>query len=122
MEKTKHQPTLIPPTTTPPRAASTPTPLINRPFLLLVRAYQVTLSPLMGGHCRFHPTCSRYAAEALQNLPLHRALWLTTRRIFRCHPFGGSGYDPVPLPSSPPQQPSPSPQPPPDPPPNPQEN
>lgn len=101
MAKKNQQPTLTPPTPTHPHAPSARTPLINRPFLLLVRAYQATLSPLMGGHCRFHPTCSRYAAEALQTLPLHRALWLTTRRIFRCHPFGGSGYDPVPFPDLP---------------------
>ncbi len=67
-------------------------------WLLLgfVRLYQVTLSPLMGGHCRFHPTCSRYAAEAIQTHGGLKGGWLALRRILRCHPFGGSGYDPVP--------------------------
>ena len=65
-------------------------------LLGVVRLYQVTLSPLMGGHCRFQPTCSRYAAEAIQTHGGLKGGWLALRRILRCHPFGGSGYDPVP--------------------------
>jgi uncharacterized protein len=68
------------------------------PFILLIRIYQVTLSPLMGGQCRFRPTCSEYAIEAYRLHNPLRASWLTLRRLARCHPFGGHGYDPVPLP------------------------
>lgn len=66
------------------------------PLLVLVRLYRVTLSPLMGGHCRFHPSCSRYAEEALRTHGALRGSWLSARRLLRCHPFGGSGFDPVP--------------------------
>ncbi len=69
-----------------------------RALILLVRGYQAALSPLMGGHCRFDPTCSRYAIEALRTHGALRGGWLTTRRVCRCHPLGGSGYDPVPPP------------------------
>lgn len=74
--------------------------LASGPFILLIRVYQVFLGPLMGGHCRFEPTCSRYAIEAYQRHGPIRGTWLTLRRLFRCHPFGGHGYDPVPLPPS----------------------
>jgi len=66
------------------------------PLILLVRLYQVTLGPLMGGHCRFHPTCSEYSIEAMRRHGPWRGSWLTVRRILRCHPFGGCGLDPVP--------------------------
>jgi len=62
----------------------------------LVTLYRWFLSPWLGGHCRFHPSCSEYALEALQCHRPGRALWLILRRLGRCHPFGGSGYDPVP--------------------------
>lgn len=64
--------------------------------ILAVRGYQVTLGPLMGGQCRFHPTCSVYAIEAYRAWGPARGTWLTLRRLLRCHPFGGSGFDPVP--------------------------
>ena len=67
-----------------------------RLLALPVRAYRLVLSPWVGMHCRYLPTCSAYALEALA---LHGALrggWLTLRRIGRCHPFGRSGHDPVP--------------------------
>jgi uncharacterized protein len=67
-----------------------------RPLILLVRCYQVTLGPLMGGHCRFQPTCSHYAIDALREHGALRGGWLAMRRLLRCHPFGGCGYDPVP--------------------------
>ncbi len=61
-----------------------------------VRAYQWFISPLLGPNCRYEPTCSAYAIEALQDHGLLRGGWLTMRRLLRCHPWGGSGYDPVP--------------------------
>lgn len=66
------------------------------PLVALVRLYQVTLGPLMGGHCRFTPSCSHYALEALREHGAVRGSWLTVRRLARCHPLGGWGYDPVP--------------------------
>jgi uncharacterized protein len=62
----------------------------------LVRLYQASLSIFLGGHCRFQPTCSEYSIEALRTHGALRGSWLTVRRILRCHPFGGHGYDPVP--------------------------
>lgn len=70
--------------------------ILIAPFVLLIRLYQWILSPLLGPKCRFTPTCSHYAAEALQRHGLLRGLWLSVRRIGRCHPWGGSGHDPVP--------------------------
>lgn len=60
------------------------------------RAYKLTLSPLIGNQCRFLPTCSDYAAQALIDHGPVRGGWLTVRRLCRCHPWGGSGFDPVP--------------------------
>jgi putative membrane protein insertion efficiency factor len=77
----------------PPRA-----PLSAWPFLLAIRVYWFTLSPLIGGQCRFEPTCSRYGAEAYRRYGALRGTLLTARRILRCHPFHPGGYDPVPLP------------------------
>ena len=62
----------------------------------LVRAYQLALSPFAGGACRFHPTCSEYAMEAITTHGLARGGWLAIRLVSRCHPFGGHGLDPVP--------------------------
>ena len=62
----------------------------------LIRLYQLTLSPYMGRQCRYTPTCSNYAIEALQKHGLLYGSWLAIRRILRCAPWGGSGYDPVP--------------------------
>ena len=62
----------------------------------LIRLYQFTLSPYMGRQCRYTPTCSNYAIEALQKHGLLRGGWLAVKRILRCAPWGGSGYDPVP--------------------------
>ncbi len=66
------------------------------PLIWLVRFYQVTLGLVMGGHCRFHPTCSEYSIQALRMHGAIKGGWLTVRRILRCHPFGGHGFDPVP--------------------------
>lgn len=62
----------------------------------LVRGYQATLSRIVGGHCRFEPSCSRYSIEALRAHGAARGVWLTIRRLLRCHPWGGQGHDPVP--------------------------
>lgn len=62
----------------------------------LVKVYQYTISPLMAANCRYQPTCSAYAIEALRTHGPLRGGWLTVRRLGRCHPFGGFGYDPVP--------------------------
>ncbi len=67
-----------------------------KPFIGLVRLYRVAISPWLGSNCRFQPTCSTYAIEALQRHGIGRGGWLALRRIARCHPWGASGYDPVP--------------------------
>ncbi|MDO9532702.1 MAG: membrane protein insertion efficiency factor YidD [Deltaproteobacteria bacterium] len=64
--------------------------------LLIIRAYQVLISPLFPSSCRFAPTCSQYAAEALSRHGVWRGLGLTLRRFCRCHPFHPGGWDPVP--------------------------
>ena len=70
--------------------------IVAFPLILLVRFYQVCISPLKPPSCRFTPTCSQYAIEALRKHGPLKGLYLTVRRILRCHPWGGSGYDPVP--------------------------
>lgn len=62
----------------------------------LVKGYQVFISPLLLPSCRFQPTCSQYAIEALDRHGALKGAWLATRRICRCHPFSPGGYDPVP--------------------------
>lgn len=69
---------------------------VNLPFIALLWLYRLVLGPLMGGKCRFVPTCSRYALDAYRAHDPLRATWLTGRRLLRCHPWGGGGYDPVP--------------------------
>lgn len=66
------------------------------PFIILIRAYQYIISPLTPPSCRFVPTCSQYSIEALMKHGLAKGLYLSIRRILRCHPWGGQGYDPVP--------------------------
>jgi hypothetical protein len=62
----------------------------------LVRAYQVALSPLLPGSCRYMPSCSQYAIEAVERFGAARGSWLAARRLLRCNPFGSHGHDPVP--------------------------
>lgn len=64
---------------------------------LLIRIYQWTVSPLLGPTCRFHPSCSNYALEAINRFGILRGGWLTVRRLGRCHPWHPGGFDPVPL-------------------------
>lgn len=64
--------------------------------VVFIRLYQLLVSPLLGPRCRFHPSCSRFAAEALGEHGVVRGTWLAVRRIGRCHPFHPGGYDPVP--------------------------
>jgi putative membrane protein insertion efficiency factor len=63
---------------------------------LPIKAYRHTLAPFLGVNCRFAPSCSAYAIEALAKHGAARGLWLGARRVSRCHPWGGDGYDPVP--------------------------
>jgi len=70
-----------------------------------VRVYQVALSPLIGRQCRFLPTCSHYAVEAIERHGSMKGGWLAAKRIARCHPFAAAGYDPVPGTVSPPPAP-----------------
>ena len=66
------------------------------PLLILIRGYQLIISPLLGSNCRFMPTCSEYAMESLKSYGLIKGFYLTIKRIGKCHPWGGHGYDPIP--------------------------
>ena len=63
---------------------------------ILIRAYQLALSPLLGPRCRFYPSCSHYALEAIESHGALRGSWMSAKRICRCHPFNPGGFDPVP--------------------------
>ncbi|MGB0601104.1 MAG: membrane protein insertion efficiency factor YidD [Flavobacteriaceae bacterium] len=66
------------------------------PLVLLIKGYQLLISPLLPPSCRYQPTCSQYAKEALNKYGLFKGGWLAVKRISKCHPWGGSGYDPIP--------------------------
>jgi uncharacterized protein len=66
------------------------------PFVLLIKGYQSFLSPLLPPSCRYEPTCSQYTLEALKKFGLFKGGWLGIKRIAKCHPWGGSGFDPIP--------------------------
>ena len=70
--------------------------ILSWPFILLIRFYQGAISPFLPNLCRYTPTCSQYALEAFRKHGPIKGLYLTIRRLLRCHPWGGSGYDPVP--------------------------
>ena len=70
--------------------------LINFIFILPIKIYQLVLSPLIGPSCRFNPTCSHYAIQAITKYGALKGLYLALKRIIRCHPWGESGNDPVP--------------------------
>ncbi len=65
-------------------------------IILIIKTYQITLSPLLGSNCRFHPTCSEYTIQAVNEHGVYRGLILGVKRILKCHPLGPKGYDPVP--------------------------
>lgn len=69
---------------------------MKRILIAMIRFYQTSISPLTPPACRFTPTCSQYTLEAIQKYGALRGSWLGLKRIMRCHPWGGSGYDPVP--------------------------
>ena len=70
--------------------------LLSLPLILLIKLYQWIISPWLGKSCRYTPTCSHYGVEALKKYGPFKGLWLTLKRVARCHPWGGHGYDPVP--------------------------
>lgn len=70
--------------------------MLAKLMLALIRFYQYAISPLIPPRCRFTPTCSQYAVEAVQKYGALKGGWLAAKRIARCHPFGGCGHDPVP--------------------------
>jgi putative membrane protein insertion efficiency factor len=70
--------------------------VVSRLLSLLIRSYRYGLSPSLGMHCRFHPSCSAYALEALERHGAVRGLWLVFARLARCHPWHPGGHDPVP--------------------------
>lgn len=70
--------------------------LIKKIFILPIRLYQYSISPLLGAHCRHTPTCSQYTIEAIDEWGVVKGIWLGIKRIARCHPWGTNGYDPVP--------------------------
>ena len=66
------------------------------PFIFLIRFYQLVISPIIGSNCRYLPTCSEYSIESFKSFGLIKGLYLTIKRIGKCHPLGGHGYDPIP--------------------------
>lgn len=74
--------------------------MLNRilifPLVVLIRFYQYAISPWLGNNCRYQPTCSHYTLDALKVHGIFKGSWLAAKRIASCHPWGGSGYDPVP--------------------------
>jgi putative membrane protein insertion efficiency factor len=69
---------------------------MKRILLAIIRFYRTSVSPLTASHCKYIPTCSQYAIEAIRKHGPFKGMYLAVRRILRCHPWGGSGYDPVP--------------------------
>ncbi len=78
---------------------------VKQLLILMVRAYQAALGPLLGGACKFHPSCSQYAVEALERHGAGRGAQLAARRLWRCRPLVAGGYDPVPEESESAEQP-----------------
>lgn len=70
--------------------------ILSFPFIVLIKFYQYIISPAIGPKCRYTPTCSHYSLEAFKKYGPVKGFWLSVKRISKCHPWGGSGYDPVP--------------------------
>ena len=70
--------------------------IIQRILIYIIRLYQISISPFLGSNCRYNPTCSNYCIESFEKHNISYAIYLSCKRILRCHPFSGSGYDPVP--------------------------
>jgi uncharacterized protein len=70
--------------------------ILSLPFIGLIKIYQLIISPILGPKCRYTPSCSHYAVQALKKYGVFKGSWLAVKRIARCHPWGGHGYDPVP--------------------------
>ena len=71
--------------------------ILSFPFIMLIRFYQLAISPWLGkSKCRYTPTCSQYGLEAFKKYGPFKGLWLTTKRVISCNPWGGHGFDPVP--------------------------
>ncbi|MBV1950929.1 MAG: membrane protein insertion efficiency factor YidD [Cycloclasticus sp.] len=71
---------------------------MSKVFILIIKFYRLFISPVIASRCRFYPTCSAYALQAFEEYKPHKALYLSTHRILRCHPFCKGGVDPLPLP------------------------
>lgn len=70
--------------------------ILSLPLIAVIRVYQYAISPMLGSRCRFYPSCSEYAVEALQQHGVFKGSWLALKRIGRCHPWHPGGHDPVP--------------------------
>src|SRR5882762_3669486 len=81
--------------------------VLKRLFIFPIRLYQASISPLLGAHCRHIPSCSQYTIEAIQEWGVVKGIWLGSKRIARCHPWGTSGFDPVPAKNKNKQRPNP---------------
>ncbi|MGL9735082.1 MAG: membrane protein insertion efficiency factor YidD [Symbiopectobacterium sp.] len=68
----------------------------SRLLIGLIRGYQLVISPLLGPHCRFRPTCSQYGIEAIRRFGMIKGSWLTLKRVLKCHPLNPGGHDPIP--------------------------
>lgn len=70
--------------------------MFKKLFILPIKFYQAAISPYLGSKCRYEPSCSHYAVEAIEEWGVFKGVWMGAKRIGRCHPWGGHGYDPVP--------------------------
>ena len=70
--------------------------VVSKLFILMIRFYQLSISPILGQNCRYDPTCSQYSIEAIKKYGPFKGGWIGLKRILSCHPWGGHGHDPVP--------------------------